>query len=65
MSASHLAKYTINCIAKNIIVIALSENEYNKVLSCSSAKAMWDKLANIHEGTSQFKDTNIGIVVPI
>ena len=42
-------------IAKNIIISALSCDEFFRVSQCSSAKEMWDILEVTHEGTNDVK----------
>lgn len=44
-----------------MIHCTLDVNEYNKMLACSSAKKVWDKLEVTYEGTSQVKESKIDI----
>ncbi|XP_016675257.1 uncharacterized protein [Gossypium hirsutum] len=41
---------------------ALGLKEYSRVSPCSNAKEIWDKLEVTHEGTSQVKKSNVGIL---
>ncbi|KAK8661446.1 hypothetical protein V6N13_091050 [Hibiscus sabdariffa] len=46
----------------HILFCALGPDEYAKMSSCSSAKEIWDKLEVTHEGTSEVKETKIGLL---
>jgi hypothetical protein len=37
----------------------LCDSVYTKVMHCSSAKEIWDKIQNIYEGVSKVKATKI------
>jgi hypothetical protein len=37
----------------------LGESIFTKVAHCKSAKDIWDKLQNIYEGDSKFKEAKI------
>jgi len=39
-----IKKAKFDCIAKNIITIALNSDEFFRISQCSSAKEMWDTL---------------------
>jgi hypothetical protein len=39
----------------NAILCSMSESEFVKVMHCKSAKEIWDKLQNIHEGDGKDK----------
>ncbi|KAK9033645.1 hypothetical protein V6N11_049831 [Hibiscus sabdariffa] len=51
----------MNAKAMHILFCALGPDEYAKMSSCSSAKEIWDKLEVTHEGTSEVKETKIGL----
>ena len=38
--------------ALNILISSLGVNEYHSVSHCKTAKAMWDALETLHEGTN-------------
>jgi len=44
-----------DCVAKNIINLALNMDEFFRVSQCSSAKEMWDILEVTYEGTTDVK----------
>ncbi|KAL4313463.1 hypothetical protein GQ457_01G012500 [Hibiscus cannabinus] len=52
----------MNAKAMHILFCAFGPNEYAKMSSCSSAKEIWDKLEVTHEGTSEVKETKIGLL---
>ncbi|KAK8548034.1 hypothetical protein V6N12_060961 [Hibiscus sabdariffa] len=52
----------MNAKAMHILFCALGPDEYAKISSCSSAKEIWDKLEVTHEGTSEVKETRIGLL---
>ncbi|KAL4348430.1 hypothetical protein GQ457_17G009180 [Hibiscus cannabinus] len=52
----------MNAKAMHILFCALGPDEYAKMSSCSSAKEVWDKLEVTHEGTSEVKETKIGLL---
>lgn len=47
-----LAAFWKNSKTKNIHVCGLVQDEYNRVLNCTTAKQIWDELVNAHERTS-------------
>ena len=53
----------MNAKTKYLLTCALSKSEYDKIISCDSAKEIWDKLQVLHEGTDQVKETNINMLV--
>ena len=53
----------MNANAKYLLTCALSRSEYDKIISCDSAKDIWDKLENLYEGTDQVKETKISMLV--
>jgi hypothetical protein len=46
-----------NSKATNALLNGLGETVFTKVSHCKSAKEIWDKLRNIYEGDSKFKET--------
>ncbi|KAK9034020.1 hypothetical protein V6N11_050199 [Hibiscus sabdariffa] len=54
--------FQMNAKAMHILFCALGPDEYAKISSCSSAKEIWDKLEVTHEGTSEVKETKIGLL---
>ena len=50
-----IKKAKFDCIAKNIITIALNSDEFFRISQCSSAKEMWDTLEVTYEGTNDVK----------
>ena len=59
----HKAKVQMNAKAKYLLTCALSKSEYNKIISCDSAKEIYDRLHVLHEGTDQVKETKISMLV--
>ena len=49
------AKVQMNVKAKYLLTCALSKSEYDKIISCDSAKEIWDRLQVLHEETDQVK----------
>src|SRR4029078_10166993 len=45
--------------AINVLMCALSAEEYHRVSACSTAKDIWDDLVNTYEGTSQVRQSKI------
>ncbi|XP_043705455.1 uncharacterized protein LOC122655316 [Telopea speciosissima] len=52
-------KYEYNSKASNTLLSALSPNEYTRVMNCKSAKEIWDKLQNFHDGDSRVKESKL------
>ena len=52
-----------NAKAMNILNCALCPKEFNQLLTCKTAKEIWDKLEITHEGTNQVKETKVNILV--
>ncbi|KAK9114536.1 hypothetical protein Syun_021333 [Stephania yunnanensis] len=48
--------------AMNHLFCALSENEFNRVSACQTAKEVWEKLGVHYEGTMQVKKTKLRIL---
>ena len=44
-----------NARARNAILCGLVDSEFTKVMQCTLAKDMWDKLKNIYEGDDKVK----------
>ena len=53
----------MNAKAKYLLMCALSESEYDKIISCDSAQVIWDKLQVLYEGFDQVKETKISMLV--
>ncbi len=52
----------LNAKAVNILHCALSAAEFNRIISCKTAKEIWDYLEVTHEGTKKVKNTKIAIL---
>jgi hypothetical protein len=48
-----------NSKAKNALLNGLNDTIFTKVAHCKSAKDIWDKLRNIYEGDSKFKEAKL------
>ena len=59
----HKTKVQMNAKAKYLLTCALSKIEYGMIISCDSAKEIWDRLLVLHEGTDQVKETKISMLV--
>ena len=55
-------KLDLNEVAMNILYCGLSENDFNRICTCTTAKQIWDELENTHEGTSRVRDTKISLL---
>ncbi|GAV82398.1 UBN2 domain-containing protein, partial [Cephalotus follicularis] len=53
----------INAKAKHIIICAINSNDFYRILSCISAKKMWDRIEVTYEGTNQIKEAKIIMLV--
>jgi hypothetical protein len=51
--------YLNNSKDKNALLNGLIDSIYVKVMHCSSAKEIWDKLQNVYEGDAKFKARKI------
>lgn len=51
----HKLEFTTNAKAMKALISVLSESEFIKVMHCKIAKAISDKLENIHEGDTKVK----------
>ena len=63
MNAQDRTNLTLNAKAMNVIYSALDSNESIRVKGCKSAKEMWDKLREIHEGGDNVKEQKKAILV--
>ncbi|KAG2665985.1 hypothetical protein I3760_15G034000 [Carya illinoinensis] len=45
--------YTLNLTAMNLLFNAFNGNEFNRIMTCATAKEIWDNLEVTYEGTSQ------------
>jgi hypothetical protein len=52
-----------NLQAMNLLYCALSENEFNRISICESAKDIWDRLEITYEGTPELKDSRISVLM--
>ena len=48
-----------NSKSKNALLNGLRDMVFTKVAHCKSAKEIWDKLRNIYEGDSKFKEAKL------
>ena len=49
----------LNAKAVNVLYCALDVNKFNRILTCTSAKKIWDRLEITHEGTNQVKESKL------
>ena len=49
----------LNAKAKNALFCALSQEEFNRVVNCNTAKDVWDTIETTHEGMDQVKIAKI------
>jgi len=49
--------------ARDILISSLGVNGYHSVSHCKTAKAMWDALETLHEGTDNVKQSKINTLV--
>lgn len=54
---------TLNAKTMNVLYSALDSNESIRVKSCKSAKEIWDKLREIHEGSENVREQKKSILV--
>ena len=59
----HKTKVKMNAKAKYLLTCALSKSEYDKIISCDSAKEIWDRFQTLYKGTDQVKETKISMLV--
>ncbi|XP_070022578.1 uncharacterized protein [Nicotiana sylvestris] len=48
--------------AKKILMCGIGLDEYNRVSACDTAKEIWEALQTAHEGTTQVKQSKIGML---
>nr|CAD1837201.1 unnamed protein product [Ananas comosus var. bracteatus] len=60
--AEDKGKFNLNSKAMNALHCALDSNEFNRISTCETAKEIWDKLAVVHEVTSQVKKSKINML---
>jgi hypothetical protein len=53
----------LNYKAMNCLYCALDSNEFDRILSCNSAKEIWDKLEATYEGSSQVEELKMSMLV--
>ncbi|XP_057975241.1 uncharacterized protein LOC131162650, partial [Malania oleifera] len=53
---------SLNATAMNILYCSLDVNEFNRIMACSTAKEIWDKLEVTYEGTRDVKDSRIDML---
>ena len=58
-----MKKAELNAKAMNLLYCALDPNEFNRILTCNSAKEIWDRLEVTHEGTNQVKESKINLLM--
>jgi hypothetical protein len=56
-TTAELMKYENNYKALNLITIALGRNVYDRISHLECVHAIWEKLCNTFEGTSEIKST--------
>ena len=61
-SETEVKKVQVNFKAINTLPCALNLTEFNRISTCTTVKEIWDKLKITHEGTSQVKESNIGLL---
>ncbi|XP_043717565.1 uncharacterized protein LOC122665478 [Telopea speciosissima] len=54
-----LKKYENDSKAKNALLSALVNTEFARVVGCETAKEVWDKLQNAHEGDEKIKEAKL------
>ena len=59
MDATDRILYKNNARAMNAILCVQADSEFPKVMQCTSAKDMWDKLKNIYEGDDKVKKVKL------
>ena len=52
----------MNTKTKYLLTCALSKSEYIKIISCDSAKEIWDRFQVLYEGIDQVKETKISML---
>ena len=54
---------TLNAKAMNVLYNTLDANESTKIKNCKSAKEIWDKLCDIHEGNQDIREQKKSLLV--
>ena len=49
--------------AKNLLMTTIAPSEFYLILSCASAKEIWDILSETYEGTNTIKETKINALI--
>ena len=55
-------KVQVNFKAINTVRCTLNPTKFNRILTCKTAKEIWDKLKVTYEGTSQVKESKIALL---
>jgi len=55
--------FLLNSKARNVMLCALSEEEYAKVYNFKSSKQMWDTLVVTYKGTPQVKRNKFSLLI--
>lgn len=50
------------CSAKKLLVYGIRPDEYNRISSCESVIEIWDCSRTTHEGTTQVKESKVGML---
>ena len=56
-----LRQFEINGKALNVIISALIDAEYAKVMDCKSAKEKWDRLQKVYKGDGRMKEAKLQV----
>ena len=56
-------EFQLNSRAIYILVCAVDNTKYNRICQCKTTKDVWRILKITHEGTNQFKDSKVRILV--
>ena len=59
LTLEELKQFEINGKASNVIISALTDAEYAKVMDCKSAKEIWDRLQKVCEGDGRMKEAKL------
>ncbi|KAL4283883.1 hypothetical protein GQ457_16G021370 [Hibiscus cannabinus] len=62
MTDEERRKLQVNDNALHMLFCAHGMDMYSNILSCTSAKEVWDTLDTTYEGTNNVKETNIGLL---
>ncbi|KAL3510072.1 hypothetical protein ACH5RR_029473 [Cinchona calisaya] len=63
LNAQDKVNLSLNAKAINILYNALDADEISKVKGCKSAKEIWDKLKEIHEGSEDIREQKKSLFV--